>query len=319
MRKPEITTGKWAIFCAWAVGVSDSWAIRWVVQPVFVSLPIALLAAAIAQPDIAKQLSPILGIDVPNWLSKWALPLFLASYLLTILSQLIAKAIKDGAQPEKELTRDHTIAILRALDKVTGDKAARFGDAARKLTTGMDGATAFRSITKPDQQMILLVSAIRGIFETLDQSSNYRVGLLGVRNGKPTEWICYEPQITPPRTRPEDLCSTSSTAMCAIRAKKPVLVGDITKELSRPSKRERRFVRGSHRTGDEGSLLCYPIISHGTDVSLIIAISGNRADCMPEKHLPLYEWVIEPFALRLSLEHSLSLIKEHVSNVTSNP
>lgn len=170
------------------------------------------------------------------------------------------------------------------------------------------------NITKPDQQLSLLVIAIKGIFEALDSSNaSYRVGLLSVdrQSKKPQKWLYFEPTEKPPRTSPKDLSAPSSTVSHAIQNKSIVVVEDIRKELQKKSKEERRYVQGSSRPGDQGSQLCYPITHPATgEVEYVITIAGDKRKCLEEKYSDLYVWILEHFSLRIGLEHSLLILKE---------
>ena len=77
------------------------------------------------------------------------------------------------------------------------------------------------------------------------------------------------------------------------------------------NKENRRFLKFNTVDGEDGSQLCYPIIHPATGkVVYVITVAGDKKLCLAEKYLPLYTWLIDHFAMRISLEHSLLLIKE---------
>jgi hypothetical protein len=170
----------------------------------------------------------------------------------------------------------------------------------------------FSELTKPEQQISLLISALKACIECIDQTNSFfRVGLLLIKNDEPYEWACFDPAGRPPRTPAGDLSHPGSTVMQSIKTKTPVLVEDIAKELKIKNKDNRRFLKFNTAAGEDGSQLCYPIIHPATGkVAYVITVAGDKKLCLAEKHLPLYTWLIDHFAMRISLEHSLLLIKE---------
>lgn len=242
-----------------------------------------------------------------------------AAYLYVAVLKTLYAAIERHSKPERELSRDDLDSILKSLNVVVGDKAMRFASYLKNCTSqnnAVDPAATFDTITQPKQQIALLISAVRGAFECIDSADTlYRVGLLIIRDGKPVEWAHFDPADHPPRTPPTDLSHPGSTVMHAVRARTTVIVEDIARELRGRSKNNRRYVRGNTRDDDEGSQLCYPVIHPATgQVEYVITVTGDGKCCMPEKHRPLYEWIINHYALRLNLEHSLMVIKERASH-----
>lgn len=123
--------------------------------------------------------------------------------------------------------------------------------------------------------------------------------------------MAFEPGAHPPRTQAKNLASPSSTVSHAIKKKSIVIVDNIQNELSKPNKKERQFLKSNTQPTDQGSQICYPIVHASTGViEYVLTIAGNKKNCFLSKHAELYAWIIGIFTTRISLEHSLLILKE---------
>lgn len=108
------------------------------------------------------------------------------------------------------------------------------------------------------------------------------------------------------------LQSPESTICHCIKSRHIVIVEDVKAEIQKGA--GRRYVPGPDVSSD-GSQLCYPMMHHYTDsIPYVIAIAVDRRGYFRPKQRPLYEWIIEHFAVRLGLEQSLLIIKERVQD-----
>lgn len=313
MRKPVSRDTKARLYCRNFVAFANHWFISSFVRPIFFLLPPSILTWAATRSGIRTDLESLLGPKVGALLSQSGLLILVVAYLYVAIMKSIFSGIEHYSRPEKEVGRDEVNAILRSVNVVVGDKMKRFSVQAKSVLDKphIDARTIFENITQPTQQIGLLVSALRGAFEFIDQSGAlFRVGLLIITDGSPTEWAHFDPAERPPRTPANDLGHPGSTVMHAIRAKAPVVVEDIAKELNKKTKDKRRYLKCNTREGEDGAQLCYPIIHPATGrVEYVITIAGDKKCCLLERHLALYEWIIEHYALRIALEHSLLILK----------
>lgn len=316
MQKPVSGEGAKTKICKKIVDFCEYWFIKNVIRPIFFLMPPMLITNIVMKQELKNKISTILGHPVGDFINDSAFLILVGAYLYVIAIKAIYAWISHSSKPEKELSRDDILAILKAINTVVSDKAKRMTAYARMHINSKDISPeeVFMTITKPDQQLSLLVVAIKGVFEFLDSSNaSYRIGLLSVnrQTNKPQSWLYFEPTEVPPRTSPKTLSAPSSTVSHAIKNKSIVVVEDIAKELQKKSKDERRYVQGSSKPSDQGSQLCYPIIHPATgEIEYIITIAGDKTKCLEEKHAALYGWILEHFSLRIDLEHSLLLLKE---------
>lgn len=297
------------------VRFSEQWWVKNLIRPFFFILPPTLIVAIVTKQGLNHQIIDIFGPNIGERLNNSAFVILLGAFSYLALMKFIYAGIEQYSKPDKELSTEDCLAILEALNLVVGDKSKRFSNLLRKQLTLKEispGAT-FLEITRPDQQIALLIKGLRSVFEYVDHTNaRFRVGLLRIIKGSPTEWVAFEPATHPPRTQPDQLSAPSSTVSAALRTKSIVVIEDIQSELvKKTNKKERRFIRGNTQENEQGSQLCFPINHASTgDIEYVITIAGNKKCSLIENHSELYSWIIENFSTRISLEHSLLAIKE---------
>ena len=266
----------------------------------------AILTAIVSKTAFEEQFAKLVSPSVSNFLNSSSLLILIGMYLYVVLLQALYSAIEHYSKPEKELLLKDVLSILQAINVVVADKNRRFGGIVKAYSgrTSLDPSETFIGITRPDQQLILLINSIRSVFQLFldDKNTSFRVGLIRVINGKPHEWAAYAPDASPPRTEAVDLAVPSSTVSCAISAKSIVVVQDIQKELKKKTKHTRKFVKGNTQDKDQGSQLCYPIFyGKAGNIEYVLTISGDKKDCLLESHAELYTWI---------LEHNLLILRD---------
>lgn len=292
----------------------ELWWVKTLVTPLFVAMPPALITTVVTTDNINKQIAVYLGPNLESFITNSPFVIIVGAYLYVVLLKTIFAGIEHHSKPTRELSLQDILAILKAVNLVVEDKYKRIsGEAKRALRLpNLSPADIFSEITRPDQQIALLVRGVKSVFEFLDENNaHFRVGLLSVKDGKPYEWVAFEPASNPPRTQAQSLGAPTSTVSRAIKNKAIVVVDDIQEELSKNNKKERRFLKSNTQPNDEGSQLCYPIVHASTgEIEYVLTIAGNKKLCLLSKYSELYAWIIDFFATRISLEHSLLILKE---------
>lgn len=306
--------------CKKIVSFCESWFIKHIVRPVFFLLPPSLLTMIAARQGMQAEIVQYTGQAVGEFLNNSAILIIFCTYIYVVFMKALYAGIKGYAKPAKELEVGDLLALLKAIDIVVGDKAKRVTSEVKRFinNTNVVSEINFLQSTRPDQQMPLLTAGLRNVFEYMDKEKTvYRVGLLRIVNDKPVDWFSFDPASLPPRTEAQTLGAPTSTVSQCIKNKSLVVVEDIQKELNKKTKRERRYIKCNTQEADEGSQLCYPLIHPATGkVEYVFTIAGNRSGCLIEKYSELYAWVIRHFAVRVSLEHSLLIVKEKADEST---
>jgi hypothetical protein len=322
MLEPVIKESLGKKTCRKIVKICESWLAKYIFKPIIFLLPPALLTMLAIRKGLQEEVLNYAGEDIGNWLNNSAFLIIVGSYVYVVVVKAIYAAIKSYAKPSKELEVGDLIAIMTAIDIVVGDKTKRMGSEAKSILKKdtICGHTAFLQITRPDQQIPLLISGVRSVFEYMDKSQTFfRVGLLRVENNKPVDWSSFDPASHPPRTFATTLQIPSSTVSRCIKSRSIIVIDDIQKELAKKSKKDRRFIKGNVQESEEGSQLCYPLIHPATgQVEYVVTIAGNRKECLIEKHEELYAWIINHFSVRISMEHSLLIMKEKADEQQSD-
>lgn len=313
MHEPVIKDSMGKIACRKIVEVCESWFVKHIIRPIFFLLPPMILTMLAVRQGLQQEVVLLVGQAVGDFLNNSALLIIVGTYLYVVLMKAIYAAIRSYAKPARELEVGDLIALVKAIDIVVGDKTKRMANEAKALlgSNNICGQKTFQQITRPDQQIPLLISGLRSVFEYMDDvKTTFRVGLLKVDNNKPIDWYSFDPASLPPRTQASALKAPTSTVSQCIKSRSIVVVNDVQKELEKKNKKDRRFMRGNLQDSEEGSQLCYPIIHSATgSVEYVITVAGNRSECLKEKHSELYAWIINHFAVRVCMEHSLLIMK----------
>lgn len=296
------------------ISFAESWFIKNIARPILFILPPTIATAAATRQGLQEEIANILPPKAASFINESALIILVGVYLYVVIAKAIHAYIKNYSKPAKEISVEDVIAINKSIEIVVTEKYKRLSQEARKTkaTETLNPGAVFRNITLPETQIKLTINGIRSVFEHLDQTrSLLRVGLIRIIDNKPTEWIAFEPMSHPPRTSAPQLSAPSSTVSATLKTKSIVVVEDIQAELSVKTKDKRRFLALNTQPTDQGSQLCYPIIHASTGkIEYIITIASNKKLSLQTSHKELYTWILEQFALRIALEHSLLLLKE---------
>jgi len=314
MHEPRVKDFWGKSLCREIVKVCESWLVKYIARPILFLGPPIFVSTLAVRDSLREDIVTYAGEGVGNFLNNSALIIIVGTYLYVVLVKALYAAIRSYAKPARQLETGDLFALIKAIDIVVGDKTKRFNSEAKHRGRQSDfcGRKTFLQITRPDQQIPLLTAGVRSVFEYMgSKDTALRVGLIKIENDKPVDWYSFDPASSPPRTPAADLGAPTSTVSRCIKARSIIVVENVAKELAKKTKGERRFMKGNFQEGDEGSQLCYPVIHPATNcVEYVITIAGNRASCLVEKHAELYAWVIEHFAVRITMEHSLLILRE---------
>ena len=224
--------------------------------------------------------------------------------------------IEETATPERELSRNDMLYLLNSIDFIVERKLVRFKEHVQRIGSDrrQNAAQLFRAITKPQDQIQLLVDGIRAVFSSIDATgAEFRVGLLSVEHGKFSSWFGYSPIGRVPRTTPNELNAPTSTASNALKTQSIVVIDDIQRELTKRTKNDRRYFGGQH-LDEDGSQLCIPVFdpSNG-QICYVLTVAGNRQKCLCSKNSELYSWILHRFVSRIQLEHCLLQLRGSVA------
>ncbi|MCP3924776.1 MAG: hypothetical protein GY714_19540 [Desulfobacterales bacterium] len=298
------------------VTLCNLWVCEFVIRPVLLVVLPSLIVFMLTKENVG---APFFKLLDNSGFNNWGETVKKSAFLIitfAISFQFIAKATYEfllkHSRPKKEIGVDELMWISDIIENIVGEKCKRMADHARE-TIKEDEICAkdtFKTITKPEQQINLLVVGLCKAFEQcINSKVKFRVGLLKIENNKPVEWFFYEPANETPSTTAKELCATTSTVMKCIKDRGIIIVDDIQKELKRP-KNKRRFIKGRTNNNKKGSQLCFPVRHRATnDIEYVVSIAGNKKECLMEKNSELYEWIIRQFSVRVCIEHSLMIMK----------
>lgn len=207
--------------------------------------------------------------------------------------------------------------LVVALDIPVNKKRERFAKEVNNFVRLNDSKTKtkhriFKAITKPEEQSILILDSLASFLKTTYSDVDFKVGLMSIKNNKIDDWKYFLPITKPPQTSLEVLGSKESTISRCLESKQTEIVSDIKKEIKKQRNGltdDIRYVKGNTSEKEHGSQICYPIISVTTKkIIYVITISASKKNFFNENELHTYKWILERFATRIALEHSLECL-----------
>ncbi len=311
MIKPEFRTTRFRKACFAAYKFLEAWYVKFLIGPIFFVVPVTFLGIVVTKKQLLK--------DLPygEKLIEYQIPLIFVFVVSLVLARIIFALIKEYSKPNSCVNNEEILAIVSAIDGVVDSKNHRFLDATkRSIKEKWDAKRTFNEITKPEQQIALLVYAIQGVFEYIyNQEVEIKVGLMEIKDNIPQEWFAFAPKDLPPKTGPNDLSAKSSAIMRALESGGLVVVESIKRELQKKSKKDRMCVKGR---GDDnsGSLITVPIYCPNTRQAIyVLSIKANKEGTFLIGEVDRYKWILQVmFFKRIVLEHHLLLMKTGAEN-----
>lgn len=310
---PSSADGAINKICKSLVGFSDHWILKFLVAPVLLTSLPAIILLFFSREQMR--------VYLPDWaggkggvFDQHPVLVVVGAIVFPVLAKALWAGITHAAEPSRKLSVEDLVILTNALGEVVGEKLTRFAGVGKSWIGNPRKRELheFMEIAKPKEQIRLLAKAIYGLFNSIDSTAEFRVGLIRISDGKPIEWIAYFPAGRIPRMSPEDLSVPTSTVSRAIKHQRAVIVEDIKKELDKKNKDDRNFVKGV-ASNEAGSQLCYPITdSLSGRVAFVITVAGNSSGSLRKASLPIYEWLIERVAVRIQVENCLEVMgKSH--------
>ena len=297
---------QWRGLCRWAVS-SSAWS-RFAFQGVFnVAVP-GLLSENLGFREAVQK-------AVPSPLQS-LVPFFLIGALFIWAATWRWVSSKMRLEAARGKLNGEDLEVLRSLIKdIVLFKSARFGQFVRNnavqiLQRQQAAQNHLRQITRPEDQIFFIGDKIRlafqlGLKRRGGPEVQPRVRIFEMDDsGRPKRCVAWAPDA--PGTNIEELQEHSLINYCHAR-RGVVVIEDIEAELASATPRFARTNSGP----DVGSILAYPVrYGYTNTVPFVITVAADEPDSLLEEDTPLYKWIVDEFAERIVLEHSLYLIRE---------
>lgn len=254
-----------------------------------------------------------------GWLGDWLMthPLLVigSAAALTIAYQGIYKLLVKISKSIKNKD-DVATHLVVALDIPVNKKRERFAKEVDNFLRSNNSKNTkhriFKAITKPEDQSILILESLASFLKTSYSDVDFKVGLMSIENDAIDDWKYFLPITKPPQTSLEVLGRKESTISRCLASKHTEIVPDVKKEIKKQRNGltdDIRYVKGNTSEKEHGSQICYPIISVTTKkIIYVITISASKKNFFNENELHIYKWILERFATRIALEHSLECL-----------
>lgn len=298
----------------WCKVLADVYSV-WYVRIIFVPLLLVLPPAAITALYSNEELKGFLKVNVPgvyNYIAPIGHDHVLLFNVIVVVYPAIFLALGAWIAQKAEsssLSVTGLLSLLTSLDHVVGVKNGRFEK--HLSDPHLTKENAFEEITNPMLQISEIVRAICDFFNSTRNAKSkplIRVTLAVMKNRKIDELPIWFPTDKPIRSSKASLNSPKSAIITAAKTKHMVLIPDISKELAQPEFK-RKFADTGNDVDNTGSIICYPVRT-SSGVPYVVSIHCEEPGYFKAEFKELYERSLERFALRMSVEHSLLMMKE---------
>lgn len=309
MKSPKGGESIYDIFSRYILRIYHYWWIQYLMAPLLLTVPPVLLTKYVDNEKFhtyIKNNFPYTAEFLDEYyLFSIVLAAFYTFFILAIAKSILKRANANG------LDIDGLLILIKTLDGIVGQKDKRFGDYYKRRKE-FTKDNLFCEITQPENQISEIVRGIWQLFEAEKSKSTHnliRVVLAEIKNEKIIDTSLYFPSDEPVIVSLEVLNNENSTLLTAYRLKKLIVIPNIQEELSKTESKSKYIAAGTD--DDFGSLICYPIVHNPTKtIPFIISIHCDEKNYFKKEFSDIYRHSLQRFALRLSLEYSLLLIKE---------
>lgn len=255
--------------------------------------------------------------DIGEYLDRYMVLGVLASCVWALIVIACYKFLKGIYQESPSGWVEMPALLLRAIDNIVGTKEQRFSRFFMDLRNA-DGPVnishTFNSITQPASQLNELVQGLHASMLALLQLENpgekftLKVNFAEMQDGHIHNIPFHYPSNHSVKTPVNILNKPNSTIRYAASTKSIVIIESIKRELDKDSP---RFSPDPARAGEDGSLICYPIIYEKfNSVIFVISIYTDQPMYFKSRFRASYIELLRPFELRMKLEFSLLGIRE---------
>jgi hypothetical protein len=260
---------------------------------------------------------------LPSWVStpvrKWLTAHTAVAWTVVLWPVVLIGMTYWGAALKRSVIDVDTLTakdyglMIRTLNEVTGHRLSRLSAFIRRFAKEADSIPAADYIdvlAKPEEQIEELVWSIYHAFLD-DSAADLSVTLAEMEGKRFKRFRFWLPEGHMPTSTENELCGRRCCLSIAADSKGVVIVEDIEKELEKQPNR-RIFAPGAQGSSKVGSLIAYPVSGQLTnDVPFVVSVRSQTPRYFRKSRKSRYEAILEPFALRLAVEHSLSVIKKH--------
>lgn len=224
--------------------------------------------------------------------------------LIALGNHIAARANENG------LNVATLFALIKSLDSIVGIKNKRFHTHTKNTT--LTNENAFETITDPNSQIAEIVKEIGVFFNAINNEKKtalIRVTLAVMKDGLIDSIPIFYPNDEPIKSSLDRLNTPSCAFIVAAKSKRTILISDIKKELKKGAE-ERQFAETDNEEDNVGSMICFPIKVYDASIPFVVSIHCDEAGYFKEEYVEFYEHTLQRFALRLSVENSLLILKE---------
>lgn len=225
-----------------------------------------------------------------------------------VLAVPLLLLMKDLSSPASA-TETELMTLFDQLDEVVAQKSRRFSTAAvaaEKAVGNVHARTVFKEITRPEEQIGLLMDALYLYVSLTSRAKGLQVCLARMGDEHIEEIAYYRPH----SKTPKDISSVQheGSGFSIAKARGTIVVFP---DLSRENEKHPYFADSrSMKSGPTGAMVCYPV-EHGTttETPYVISLYSEEKAFSAEEERK-YDMILASFGIRIAMEHSLITLKD---------
>lgn len=311
MKTPK-DLSRWNICATYLYSYYSGW-FNVAIINLFVVAPPAIIATLYSNKDVKNFLKVILSdesyLNIASIGRDHVILFNTLAFIWPVILISIGAAIAKKAESDA-INVDSLFTLIKSLDSIVGIKNKRFHLHANNIGN-LTKDTAFENITDPQAQIAEIVKEIGIFFNAIGKKKKalIRVTLAVMKNGKISSLPIFYPNDEPIKSNLKSLNAANSAFLTAFKSKKTLLISDIKKELKKPENK-RKFAETENEEDNSGSMICFPVKVYDSSIPFVISIHSDEPGYFKDESKEAYEHTLQRFALRLSVENSLLIMKE---------
>lgn len=283
--------------------------IKHLALPVLFLAPASLIFLYLVEGSAKEIIDRVLPEPIRDFATAYSTVLFFGALSLHAISNSLPQFIQDTLDNSKALGAEDALSLIESFQSIVINKTKRFETEYERIKH--NGAPAdlkdvFEAITKPDQQLLFITSALKTWLELITTDIEFEVVIVESDGKEPQQIYTHLSEDLNDGVIVEALEHPNSTVNHCIKVKDLIVISDIQKECKKPFNQRYHMLSED----DRGSVLCYPIHHKGSKFHpYILSIKASKPNYFSTKRTGLYKWFLKQYSSRIILEHNLRLLK----------
>jgi hypothetical protein len=227
------------------VNFFEKWWAVYIVNPLLLGLAPSIITMLSINKTVQESAKNFLSASLITFMSDHVVLVVLSCGVSVVIIRAIFALLKILSKEQTILDLSRMFTISGTFDEIVKSKYSRFSNEAKRISSKKrTSGEIFSSITQPEQQIYLLTTGIKTVFESLYEMDNLEIkaSIMSIKNSKPVECVTFRSRTDIPKTIATQLDNPNSTIKLAATKKQMIIVSDIQKEIKIKNQRKKRYI-----------------------------------------------------------------------------